>query len=366
MTALQLDMPAPETRGARAGFLAIAWACGALALLLLVTTQAQRDWAPPPRLDLSHGEQHYRLEAEQAAWLREFSRLHFAAGSEATRAALERELAASLEALFDQARARLPAFADWYYSLQGEYSRLAMAAMALLDPATAGFMGEKAQAVVLPGWEEELAALEAALAASLRAEDEQLREGWLAELSQRLKPYRVPAPIEFGEADGRSRALELEGMAAGLVRQEREAFQARLGLSTAAGGAAAGAVVWRASASRAGASRVAGRGVARAGTAAGGAAAVCGPGGPVAIGCAFAAGAAAWLATDWALLKLEEARHREALIAELAAGLAELEQQLLQETMATVDQVLARDQAQRERSIDVSFTPLGTGHPATN
>jgi hypothetical protein len=357
MTALSVETPVPATREARAGLLAALWVCGALTLLLLVATQAQRDWTPPPRLDLSQGEQHYRLGPEQAAWLREFSRLHFAAGGEAARAVLERELAAGLEDVFDQARARLPAFADWYFSLQGEYSRMAMAAMSLVDPAAAGFVGERAQALVFPRWEEDLAALEEALATTLDAGNEALRTGWLAELSARLAPYRVPAPIHVGEGAGGSRALELESMAADLVRQERDAFEGRLRLSTVAAGAAAGSVVWRASASRAGARRIAGRGVARAGTAAGGAAAVCGPGGPAAIGCAVVAGAATWLATDWALLKIEEARHREQLIEALEAGLAELQRQLLEETMAAVDRELARDRARLEREIEVNFTP---------
>jgi hypothetical protein len=357
MTALNVEMPVQGTREARAGLLAALWVCGALALLLLVATQAQRDWTPPPRLDLSQGEQHYRLGPEQAAWLREFSRLHFAEGGEAARAVLERELAAGLEDVFDQARARLPAFADWYYSLQGEYSRLAMAAVSLVDPAAAGFIGERAQALVFPRWEEDLAGLEAVLADTLDAGNEALRAGWLAELSQRLAPYRVPAPIHVSDDAGAPRALELETMAAGLVRQERDAFEARLGLSTVAAGTAAGTVVWRASARRAGVRRIAGRGVARAGTAAGGAAAVCGPGGPAAIGCAFAAGAATWLATDWALLRLEEARNREQLIEGLEAGLADLQRQLLEETLAAVDRELARDHARLEREIELSFTP---------
>jgi hypothetical protein len=360
MTALNVETPVAGTTEARAGLLAALWACGALALLLLVSTQVQRDWAPPPRLDIIQGEQHYRLGPEQAAWLREFSRLHFAEGGEAARAVLERELAAGLEDVFDQARARLPAFADWYYSLQGEYSRLAMAAVSLVDPAASGFIGERAQALVFPRWEEDLASLEEALAATLDTGNEALRAGWLAELSERLAPYRVPAPTHVGEGAGAPRPLELETVAAGLVRQERDAFEARLGLSTVAAGAA-GTVVWRASAGHAGARRIAGRGVARAGTAAGGAAAVCGPGGPAAIGCAFVAGAATWLATDWALLKLEEARHREQLIEVLEAGLAELQRQLLEQTMAAVDRQLARDRAQREREIELRFSPVQAG-----
>src|SRR5690606_5843998 len=110
----------------------------------LVVGQPQRAWSPPAHADVVLGGEHYRLDAQQLDWLQGFTRLHFSAGREATRALLEAELGTGLDEIFAGVRTRLPAFADWYYSLGGEYSRLGMAALARLNLADGQFIAGKA------------------------------------------------------------------------------------------------------------------------------------------------------------------------------------------------------------------------------
>ncbi len=347
------------------------WLVATGLLLALVATQPQRSWAPPAQTEIVLAGEHYRLEAAQLDWVRAFSALHFSGGRAAARALLEAELGSGLDEILAGVRERLPEFADWYYSLGGEYSRLGMAALAQLKLADGQYLATKATALLFPAeeWEAALAGLDAHMLATLQGHQQRLRAQWLAELGDRLAPYRVPAPLGTGRDAVRTEPLQLDGLLAGWLAAEQDAFRGRIQLSTAAGGsAAAGAVLWRRAAARAATisrgaivARGTSRTAARAGAATTGGLAVCAATGPAAAGCALLAGAIAWVATDWALLKVDEARHRDDLLAALEAGLGLLQAQMTEETLAAFDAVSQEQDARAGVAIERHFRPAQAG-----
>lgn len=371
MTALAVEHARPDRQGSRPGLLALLWLVATGALLALVATQPQRSWLPPAQTPVVLEGEHYRLDAAQVDWLQAFTRLHFSEGQGAARVLLEKELGTGLDEIFDDVRARLPAFADWYYSLGGEYSRLGMAALARLSLADGNFIASKATAMLFPdeAWEQALAGLDLRMLATLQEHQQRVRADWLAELGDRLAPYRVPAPLGSARDATRADPLQLDGFIARWVAEEQRAFASRVRMSTAAGGSvAAGTALWRRAAARAAtvsgrvvATRGAGRATARVAAAAGGGMTVCAPTGPAAAGCALLAGAIAWVATDWAMLQIDEARHRDDLLAALDAGLESLQAQVLEDVLAAYD-ALTREQEDRATAVIArDFRPAQAG-----
>lgn len=370
MTAQALEFAGPERRGSRPGLLALLWLAAAAALVVLVANQPQRAWAPPAQTEVVLGGEHYRLDAAQVEWLEAFARLRLGEGRESARTLLEAELGSGLDEVFAAVRERLPAFADWYYSLGGEYSRLGMAALAQLNLADGEYLANKATSMLFPPreWEAALAGLDARMLATLQVHQQRMGAEWLAELAERLAPYRVPAPLAAAGDQGRNVPLQFDGFVARWIAGEQEAFRGRVQLSTAAGGGAAGAVLWRRAAARATAAsgravaaRGASRTAARAGAYASGGFAACAATGPAAAGCALLAGAVAWVATDWALLRLEEARNRDDLLAALQAGLAQLQAQMLAEALTAYDALTLEQEALAGETLEREFRPAQAG-----
>ncbi|MFU8817251.1 MAG: hypothetical protein ACNA7W_18030 [Pseudomonadales bacterium] len=230
-----------------------------------------------------------------------------------------------------------------------------------------GFVARRASSVLFPEalWDADLSALEQATAARLAAHHQQVRASWLADLTARLAPQRVPAPVMGGAAEA-AEPLRLDALVHQLLEREQAALATRVSLSTAAaGGVAAGPALWRAASGRVAAAggrpalaRAAGRGAARAGSAAAGGAVVCAPGGPAALGCALLAGATAWLAADWALLRLDEAINREQLLAALEASLEQLRMDMERDLLAAYDAMIARQYQTVQDDIQYGFVPM--------
>jgi hypothetical protein len=355
---------------APAGAQALAAFVAAAALLWAVTHVPQRGWQPPAEVAVALDGEHYRVAPHELRWIETFSTLHFSEGEDRARDIVATEVDVQLDRIFTGIRSRLPDFIDWYYSLRGEYSRVAMAALSYANLAEPDYVAERAASMLLPDeiWAEGFATLERQAAERLLAHHEQVREDWLADVTRRLSAHRVPAPLPTPQssADGRVRLDPLIGQ---IAARERAALETRLSLSTlAAGGAAAGPALWRAvaartsaTAGRAAAARAAGRGAARAGSAAAGGAAVCSPGGPAAVGCALIAGAAAWLGTDWALLRIDEHLHRDDFEAALDAGLAALRQQIEQDLLDGYDALIAAHYGSVKQDISRGFVPAHAG-----
>ena len=341
---------------------------GAAGLLWLVTNVEPRSWPTAPATAVSVAGEHYRLGPSELDWLRGFSELHFAAGEETAREIVAVEIGARLDHVFARARERLPEFADWYYSLRGEYSRLAMAALSAADLAQPRYVADRAAAMLFPegAWEADFEVLQRLAETRLVAHDGRVRAAWLAEVTRRLSAQRVPAPLP--EAAAPSAPIELERLLATFAERERAAFRDRLSLSTlAATGAAAGPAVWRAAAARRAAvagragsrvaARAAGRGAARVGSAAAGGAVVCAPSGPGAVACALLAGTAAWLGTDRLLLRLEEHLQRDELEEALEWSLTELRAQIERTLLDAYDGFIAAQYAAVRDDIEDGFVP---------
>ncbi|HEX7000016.1 MAG TPA: hypothetical protein VF322_17930, partial [Gammaproteobacteria bacterium] len=214
---------------------------GAGVLLWLVTNVAPLEWPAPPVTPVTVGGEHYRVGPDERAWLESFSELHFAAGEQAAREIVAAEIDARLDAIFAGAHARVPEFADWYYSLRGEYSRLAMAALSFAHLAEPDYVARHAAEILFPddAWESGLAALEGAAGAALAAHQERVRQGWLAEVTRRLSAQRVPPPLPGTPAQA---PVDLDRLLQELAARERAALTTRVSVSTvaAAGAAAAG------------------------------------------------------------------------------------------------------------------------------
>jgi len=339
------------------------------ALAWLAVRVQPLEWPAEPATTVTFAGQHYRVGPAEIRWLESFSELHFGAGAEEARRIVSAEIATRLEPAFAHARAQVPVFADWYYSLRGEYSRLAMAALSAVELAEPNYVANRAQAMLFPEelWERDLASLQRLAEERLAAHHERVRTGWLAAVTERLAPHRVPAPLPAAGLEDRT--IALDRLHDGLAARERTAFRTRVSLSTlAAAGAAAAPALLRAAAARgaasggrAAAARAAGRGAARVGGAAAGGAAVCAPSGPAAIACALVAGTAVWLGTDWALLRLDEHLNRDELTAALESTLTDLRAQIERALRDAYDELIAAHERAVQAEIRDDFVPAAAG-----
>jgi hypothetical protein len=84
---------------------------------------------------------------------------------------------------------------------------------------------------------------------------------------------------------------------------------------------------------------------------------VCTPAGALALGCAVAAGAAAWVASDWLLLQLDEAWNREELLVAMQAGLDELQLLTEQGLLNSYDGLVAAWYDSIATEINTDFVP---------
>ncbi len=366
---LAADRGASQPAARAAGLAVVTLAT--VTLLWLVTSHEQHGWSRAT-IPLTVAGEHYRVDPAVLSWLSDFSTGHFAAAQGATRDEVIAELDVRLQQVFATAVDRIPAFADWYYSLGGEYSRLAMAALAFANLAESGYVAAQAAQMLLPEeqWADDLLALQQAAAQALATRQSELHHSWLTALTARLAPYRVPAPAE-GDPAMPAQALALDPLLASLLVREADALQTRVSLSTlTAGGVAAGPALWRAAGARnpavAGraAARSAGRGAARAGSAATTGTTLCAPAGVAAIGCGLVAGAAAWLATDWLLLRLDEHINRDELEQALKEGLEQLHADMRTELVAGYDLLLDRHFDQIQTELRSGFIPARAGIPA--
>jgi len=337
------------------------------ALLLQVKVQSQRSWQNQ-QLAVTLGDAHYRLSAPQLEWLQEFSALYFNEQGEQARELLESEVNRQLAEVFANASTRLPEFADWYYSLSGEYSRISMAILSRLSLADGSYLAGRAASTLFPTgiWDVEMMQAQQQLADVVLANQQQVRAVWLNEISARLSRYQVPAPLSSDLDSGQTEVLALDKFLAHMQAQEqRAALDLRMSLSAMAAMGVAGQTLWRAAslrsaaaAGRGPAGRVAARGAGRVGSAALSGGAVCAPAGVLALGCAVAAGAAAWVASDWLLLQLDEALNREELLAAMQAGLDELQLLTEQELLTSYDGLVAAWYDSIAADISTDFVPI--------
>lgn len=342
------------------------------AILAWQTSQyTQRSWEPEPPWDVVLQDQHYQLGSAQLQWLEDFSAAHFAADGEQLRQQMATQLDTQVDAVFAQVVARLPEFADWYYSLGGEYSRLSMTLLGHLNLVEDGYVARRAAEILFPdpAWESELLRLDRETSRRLLQQQAHSQSVWLSELQRRLSIHRVPAPIASEPERGESTLL-LDGLVTQVqALHQNGMMDARLTLSTAGAAAVAGPALWRAVSTRAAlkgggaalAARGASKGVGKVATGAASSAAagamVCMPGGPLAVACAAVAAAGTWVATDWLLLQVDEALNRDELLSGLEQGLMALREALEAELLLAYGARIDAWQQSANLQIEQTFTP---------
>ena len=340
-----------------------------LACVLLVTQfkmQMPRQWSGNPVQVVELEEQYYQLSQTQIAWLESFTVEHFSAGQVRSKERVEQQIDAQLDSLFARVNERLPLFADWYYSLSGEYSRMAMAALSTSKLVEGDFVARKAAEVLFPEpvWQGGLARLENDSNALMLAQQVQTRTAWLREVQSLLADQHVPAPIPgLDDTQQRTQLMPLDALV--LQLDELEALSPlrnRVAVSSVGAAGLAGPALWRAVAARnaLGSARVVAAGTARGGSRLGGAAAgalLCAPGGPLAVACAAGAGVVTWLATDWLLLQLDEAWNREELLSHLATALQDLRVGLEAELVTAYAARIAAIESASQAAISETFSP---------
>lgn len=333
----------------------------AVLLLWQINVQTPRLWESQSAQTVQVDTQYYALSSAQLSWLQTFTAEYFASAEQASREQVHGQISVHLDSSFARVEERLPLFADWYYSLRGEYSRLAMAALSATSLADGDYVAQRAAQLLFPEqiWESGLRALEASSNASLLDSHRNARSEWLQQVQNQLSAQRVPAPISH--LPMQLPVLNLNGLNQKLSALEQiSALDSRIALSSLGAAGLAGPALWRAVAARnaLASSRVlastGARGGARLASAAGGAV-ICAPGGPLAIACAAGAGIATWLAADWLLLQVDEAINREELIATMNVGLKDLREGLEQELLTAYDARLAALQSASQEQILEGF-----------
>lgn len=343
---------------------ALAWLCvvGGLLLAALVLTMAPAPTAAPTAAMEVHfeGRQH-RLHPLDGLRLEQRLHAHLEHHQQATEIRVREAIDQHLHAYFTTAHARIPEFADWYYSLSGEYTRLSWAILArtgLAEPeAMAATLDARLFGAEAPeAW---LDQLHTSLAGLIAAEHREMHQSWNLSTRQWLQQRR-----EHGStAPADSVTVDLEAFAVRMIGHESPELILRM---TGAGSGAAiggGALLTRQLMRQAGqrstaaaAGRAGGRVASRAGGASLGLLA-CAPTGPVALGCAAAAGLGTWLLADWTLLRLDEHLNRDELEAMLAETLHELEATIGDHLHSRYENAMLTRQTLLRADIERTFVP---------
>ncbi len=326
-----------------------------LALSAAVLLLPQQPWQDD-RLTVSLAGEHYRISSADIGLLESLTVRHFTDGEARAQAQLQVTVGNHLDTFFASAEARIPAFLDWYYSPSAEYTRVAMSALSWAGLAEGDYLAREAAQRLLPDaeWQRQTAALQVELLQVLDDEQVAIRDGWLAEMMTLLADRRVPGPVNT-LAQNRP-VMALDDLTVQWFDRESQALRMRMQASTLSGAIAVAAL--RQAAARGAAARVASRSAARAGSAGLGAAAACAPGGFIAAGCAVVVGAGTWVLGDMLLLRVDEARNRAGMTAQLQLSLQQLRDATEMELLAVYGASLDAHHAASRQQITDSFQPL--------
>lgn len=339
----------------------LAWSI-VLAGLVLTATALWQLPEPPraetrPLLSIEFEQQRHTLNPLDGLRLERQLRTRLDSQGQALMTRLEAHLEQELDRYFQAASDRIPEFADWYFSLGAEYTRISLALLVRAGLADGSELARMVQERLFgePGPELWLEVLQADLLHDIQAHQRTLHADWTREMRDWLQQRN-----QAGLAGVPRAHVDLQAFSATLIGHDSFEFALRqTGAGTAATGTGALLLTRAAlsrSASGAAAGRASGRLLGRGGSAAGGAL-ICAPTGPLVLGCAVASGVAAWLAVDWGLLRLDEQRQREALEQELEDTLQELRDQLGRELHSLYEHAMLNRQKQMRVEIDRTFVP---------
>lgn len=251
-----------------------------------------------------------------------FDKMVSQAGREAVDAVVIEFLDPALDRVFAPVRAGIPAYADFHYTVLGEYTELAEAVLGRVSSGVQDKM---------------FAGFDARLQAEMAGLDTQLVAAYVAAINGRLEALRASLAnpdVDFGPVTQKAIA----------DAQARFAVTLPVGLMASAavtGGAAKAATAGMAKAL---VKKIAAKTTAKAAgklgatIAGGGAGALaCSWAGPVAVACGAAAGIAAWFAVDAAIVRLDEVFTRPDFEAELCALVAEFQANLRARAIAALE-----------------------------
>lgn len=339
----------------------------ALALLTVLVVD-QRPWdrllAAEPRVGIVIDGQRFQIDASAAETLGQRAAERAHRGAVSAGDATAQLVAEELDALFATWLERLPDYADWYFSLRGEYARLSLLLLRWGGLEAADPLVDRAVQLIFGGDElgMRLSALERGLEGMLAVHARELRVLWLEDL---LKLAQEPKPARAG--GGTATVLLLDDLGAELAGYGSSEFLTRVSASSAAAASAGAAaplaarMALRSSARWSGSGAItlksASRGAAKAGTAGAGALG-CAAAGPAGWACALAIGGAAWLATDWALLTADEWRNRDALIADWEGRLVMLRAEIEEALLLHYGQAIEAWAEGMHREVERTFSPL--------
>lgn len=261
-----------------------------------------------------------------------------------------------LENIFTDIEAGVDDYLDWYFTVTGEYQRLA--AVFTGDVATA--MSEKLEEHLFAqsDFGERLESLDGRL--------ENLSSGWFAQLAPSLGSELENAPCAIGRVDLaplmqldrdnlRASSALASGVGAGIVTSKvlaKKTAAAVVGKVAAKKSFYTGAAVITKILAKKGSSTALSAGLG---------ATLCAPAGPVAILCGVAAGLVTWLAVDKALIEFDETYNREEMRTDILETLDEqreiLRMQLREKHYLQIDRLAAR----MNNALQRTFIPYNDG-----
>ncbi|MCC5886335.1 MAG: hypothetical protein JJT88_07860 [Gammaproteobacteria bacterium] len=342
----------------------------ALLALLAWNITPSRPQGEAATAELRFGGTTYGLPLQRLPELEHLTRRHFQTREAATLNHVTTRLEQDIDAVFMLAHARVPELADWYYSLGGEYTRMMLPLLVRGGVLGADHLAERTERLLfgdqlLAG---HLDTIRSDIEDLLLSQNLASRKAWQAEMATALEGWGMAMEDSPGLGSG----IDLDRFGQRLTGYDSPEFLTRMTLSSSAGiGAMAGPLIWQAASRRAAASgraaatRGASRVASRAGSAAAGGALACAPAGPAAVGCALLAGTAAWLGTDWLLLRFDEARNREALEGSLHAALTATREALSEDLRQHYQRISLNRQQILTAEIEYTFIPAYHRHPPT-
>jgi hypothetical protein len=340
-----------------------------LACLFLLATYALRDFDPavarPLALAVVDRMNPCRIERPSIASARNEAGLEIERARVAQRQRAASEIDQALDALFAEAETGVEHYLDWYFSVIGEYERIAarigsrsadrLGALvdaelekALLAGPRIGPRLSEANRQVAARAAENFSSVASRLGSRLQRESGS-KPCW----TERLQLPAIPA-IER-DVRAASASLAAGGLVVGLATSRvvagklSQSVVSRLAAKRAYGSAAtvAGRIVGK----RAGSIIVAG----------GTATTACAPGGPLALICGLVAGVVTWVTVDKALVVIDEFRFRDEMRAEILDSLREQKAELASEMHAAHEALIDRMAAQVHASVDRVFIPARDG-----
>ncbi len=274
---------------------------------------------------------------------------------------IHRRIEVELDRLFADARTRVPDYANWHYSFTGAMTRNAFELMEYFQPDNERAVRMVSERLFPPAlWQQKLRLFEQAIADEYNRQLVLLHDDMVSDLQHRLSGREAHPHFQYDAASVVNLDHMSAGRAANVLRGDVALGQSGMAVALGAGAAAFSLTqsVRAAAQSRAAAqgsaraaSRLASRGTAT------GSAGFCAASGPLALGCAVIVFTGVTLASEYALLKVDEVLSREQLEADLLNSLNVLQQ-------ATSDDYQARMQAAlREASTAMHGEVVATLRP---